>query len=450
MSSTPGPGNAPPGKFGCPFIGHTLSFARDPFHYIATGVDRYGKVFKSRLLFKKTAVIEGAEACHHFIDETKIVREKAYPSSITTLFGGANSLPFLDGSIHRARKQLVLEAFSDDALRTYFPDITRIVEARFDRWSKMEEFAWLPEIKSLTLHIISANLLGLEDANRVDRIEDDIVAVSKGLIALPLPIPGTTYWKALKAKDRLLATYRAIVQQHRRETRNDGVARILRGRADDGTTLTDDTAASEIHHMFIAGFVVFAHLASAVMLLAENSDVLEKLQAEVRTLGRGALDYDAVGRMPYLDCVTMEVKRMSPVIPMVIGRSIAPFELQNSVVPAGWQIMRAVSASNLDPVLFPNPKSFDPNRFADGRIEQLIREEAFTPQGAGPPLGHRCAGLDYSRWMLKVFLVQLARYEWELSPQNLHHNWKLNPPEPIDPIRAKVRPMSANAFAASR
>jgi hypothetical protein len=67
---------------------------------------------------------------------------------------------------------------------------------------------------------------------------------------------------------------------------------------------------------------------------------------------------------------------------------------------------------------------------------------AFIPQGAEPPTGHRCLGLDYSTSLVLAFLALLARgYSRDLPPQNLDYDWKKQPPEPGDGLRVRLRPM---------
>ena len=65
---------------------------------------------------------------------------------------------------------------------------------------------------------------------------------------------------------------------------------------------------------------------------------------------------------------------------------------------------------------------------------------AFIPQGAGPPTGHQCLGLDYSTFLTLAFLVVLLRgYEWDLPAQDLGLDWKKRPPEPKGGLRVRLR-----------
>jgi cytochrome P450 len=103
----------------------------------------------------------------------------------------------------------------------------------------------------------------------------------------------------------------------------------------------------------------------------------------------------------------------------------------------------ALSLNNRDGAIWRDPERFDPDRFAPGRAEHLAHPMAFIPQGAEPPTGHRCLGLDYSTILSVAFLAQLIRgYQWDLPHQDLSYNWKRVPPEPRDGLRIRLRPIA--------
>src|SRR6267154_1683418 len=65
LSTTEGP--RPAGNDGLPFLGETLSFAKNPFGFILERLGRHGRIFRSNVLGRKTAVIAGPEAAGKFI-----------------------------------------------------------------------------------------------------------------------------------------------------------------------------------------------------------------------------------------------------------------------------------------------------------------------------------------------------------------------------------------------
>jgi cytochrome P450 len=81
---------------------------------------------------------------------------------------------------------------------------------------------------------------------------------------------------------------------------------------------------------------------------------------------------------------------------------------------------------------------FDPDRFTADRAADR-HPMAFIPQGAPPPIGHQCLGLEYSTLLVLAFMHRLIRrYRWSLPPQDLRPDERKVPPEPRDGLRVSL------------
>jgi cytochrome P450 len=434
----------PPGSSGLPLIGETLAFLPDIFGFIRTRTARHGPVFRSNILGTPTAFISGPEVCDQWLDENKVQREGAFPAPIRALFGGAGILPMLDGEVHHTRKGLVLAGFTREALASYLPGLTRTVQARLSRWADGGERAITPELKLLAIEGICGNVLGLGPGPELEKLIADYRLVLRGFTGLPIPLPGTAFNAALRAKDRVLATLQEQVAEHqsRQAGENpDGLSRMLAARAPDGTALTAEQTAKELHHVVLAGVIVFAELASLLLELHRHPAVRERLAAEVEAASpSGEVTPAQLRQMPYLDQVVMEVKRTCPNVPVSFGKAKAPITLGGVTIPAGWNVMMAVGEHNHNRI-FSEPAEFDPDRFSTARAEQLRSPHAFAPQGAGSlERGHKCAGYDYSTLFMQLFAVLLLRsYRWEVPQQDFSLQWGKVPPEFKTGLRVVVR-----------
>jgi cytochrome P450 len=439
MSTTP----LPPGSDGLPLLGETLSFAKNPFRFIEERLAAHGRSFRTNVLGRKTVVVAGADAAGRFIDSNVVMREGSMPPHVQELFGG-RSLPLLDGEAHKTRKNLVMKAFGRTALAAYLPAIQTSVERYFEKWSKAGEIRWLDEMKRLSIEVICTTVIGMEPGEEMDRLRRDYGILTGGFATLPINIPGTRYRKALQARDRILDVLRRKVRERRAggdagaPPSNDGLSLILAGTSRD--VLSDDDAALETHHIVIAGFIVFAELGAMVQQLAAHPDVRAKLAAEIAAIARsGPLALETLVRMPYLTNVVNEVKRITPIIPAVFGRTKEGFEFDGKSVPAGWMVMWPITPSHMAQGVYDEPQKFDPDRFSPERAEDKRHEHAFVPQGAGPVTGHRCPGLDFATYFMEVFAIVLLRgYTWELPQQNFEIDWSKTPPEAKDRLRATV------------
>lgn len=434
MSQTPG--KIPPGNDGLPLVGETLRFAKNPFRFIDERLAAHGRIFRSRVLGRKTVVIAGADAAGKFIDGRNVMREGAMPPHVQELFGG-RSLPLLDGDVHAERKRIILQAFTRPAMTAYLPIIEVCVERYFGAWTKEPEIRWLDEMKRLSIEVICTTVIGMPPGEEMDRLRLDYGVLTSGFATLPINLPGTRYRKALQARDRILETLTRKIRERRRTPGEEGLSRILAA----GPALSDSDAALELHHVVIAGFIVFAELSAMVRHLTDHPDVRARLQTEVRSNSpSGALTLETLMGMPYLLQVVNEVKRLCPIVAAVFGKARNAFEFDGVTVPAGWMVMWAVTPSHVARGVYSNPERFDPDRFSPERAEQKRHEHAFVPQGAGSAEGHRCPGLDFATYLMEVFAIVLLRgHEWELPPQDFELDFSKTPPEPRDGLRAIVR-----------
>lgn len=416
----------PPGSDGLPLLGETLSFAKNPFAFIDQRLATHGRIFRSNVLGRRTAVIAGAEAAAHFIDPSLVMREGSMPPHVQELFGG-RSLPLLDGEEHAARKRAVLQAFGRDALGAYLPVMQQTTEAYFAKWAKEPEIRWVDELKRLSIEVICATIIGMQPGPEMDRLRTDYGILTLGFATLPINVPGTRYRKALQARNRILDVLRRIVRERRANPTNDGLSRILAGGG-----LTDEQAALELHHIVIAGYIVWAELAAMVKQLTDHPDVAEKLRQEIASASSYA-------SMPYLLQVVNEVKRLCPILPAVFGKTKEAMTFDGVTVPSGWMVMWAVTPSHVGHSVYSEPRRFDPDRFSAARAEDKRHEHAFAPQGAGPVMGHRCPGLDLATSIMCVFTAVLLRgYTWTLPQQSFDMDWSKTPPEFKDGLRASV------------
>jgi cytochrome P450 len=437
MTTTPAGDRLPPGSNGIPLLGETLAFAKNPFRFIEERLALHGRVFRSNVLGRKTVVVAGAEAAGRFIDPRVVQREGSMPPHVQELFGG-RSLPLLDGEEHRARKSAVMQAFTRPALAAYLPVIRTTTERYFERWASAGEIGWLEELKRLSIEIICTTILGMQPGAEMDQLRRDYGLLTAGFATLPINIPGTRYAKSLKARDRILAVLRASVRARRAAPRDDGLSRILTAA---GTSLSDEDAALEAHHMVIAGYIVYAELGAMIQQLTEHPAVCRRLTEEIAEQAPegDALTLEKLVSMPYLMQVVNEVKRLCPIIPAVFGKTKEAFVFDGVTVPAGWMVMWALRPSHVERSVYDEPQRFDPDRFSRERAEDQRHEHAFAPQGAGPATGHRCPGLDFATYVMEIFAIVLLRgYRWELPRQSFAIDWSKTPPDVKDGLRARV------------
>jgi len=428
----------PPGTRGLPLLGETLPFIKDMFGFIRKRTARHGPVFRSNVLGSPTVFISGVDVTDAWLDESLVMREGSFPKNVQALFGG-RSLPLLDGATHRTRKSLVMQAFRRDALESYLPKLEAAVTRSLARAAGAgREIRWLDELKRLAFEGICETLFGIPPGPEIDAMYADYGELFRGFTALPVDLPGTPYRKALKLAGRILARYEERIRAHA-PAAGDGLGRLLAAREGDEKIEPADLKL-ELHHFVLAGYIIFAELAATATALARLPKVREKAAAEVqRVAPSGALTFQRLRDMPYLHQIVLETKRHCPNVPVSFGRAKRTFELRGYTIPEGWLVFMAVVENNMQDSIYRSPETFDPERFSPERAEHEKHKHAFQPQGAGPELGHRCAGADFSTVFMQVFTALLVRdFKYSLPEQDLSLRCDMIPPEPRDGLLVRL------------
>ena len=416
---------------------------RNSFSFIEERAQKHGPIFRTRLVGRPTAIITGPEAARLFIDEDRVSRSGAMLPHVQALFGGL-SLPVMDGTAHHARKEVVMAAFTADALQSYLPTMQRLVDACLQRAAAREESRMVPMLKRLGIEILCQAVLGLRPGPVIDELLEDYARIVRGLVSLPLPLPGTPFSRAKQALERALTLHRANIDQHVHAVgtfQDDGVTRMLAARAQGGD-VTLEALAVENHHLLVAGMIVWSWLAAGLVALDRHPQLRARLGEEVnRLVPTGPLEAAALDAMPYLKQVVDEIRRHTPVLQLAWGRARRTFTFGGYTVPENWMVLWGVSASHMRPEIYPHPDRFDPDRFSAERAEHRRHACAFVPNGAGERLGHLCAGYELAPLLLSVFLVQLLRsFTWEIPrDQRLDYDFSQVPPEPRDGLRVRLR-----------
>ncbi|XP_004414215.1 PREDICTED: thromboxane-A synthase isoform X1 [Odobenus rosmarus divergens] len=173
--------------------------------------------------------------------------------------------------------------------------------------------------------------------------------------------------------------------------------------------LTVDEVVGQAFIFLIAGYEIITNtLSFATYLLATNPDCQEKLLTEVDGFNEKytAPDYSSLQEgLPYLDMVIAETLRIYPPAFRFTREAAQDCEVQGQHIPAGTVVEVAVGALHHDPEYWPQPETFNPERF---KAEAQRRRRPFTylPFGAGP---RSCLGVRLGLLEVKLTLLRVLR-----------------------------------------
>lgn len=431
----------PPGTFGLPVVGETAAFASDIYGFIDDRLAEHGLVFRTRVAGRKMAVIAGPEAAAAFVDPENCSRVGSLPPNLRPLFGGV-AVNGMDGEPHADVKRPLMAALNREALAFYLPAIEESVAAQLAEWASQGEQSLIPGARRVSVAALARTVLGHTPADGGAALAERYHIISSGFGAVPIPLPFTQYGGALEEVNESIAMMRELAEERVLAPGDDGLSRILAARNPDGSQLEPADVAREAHHLMVAAFIVFAELVGIVRVLKLHPEFVHELRAEIDAHAQGALTPAVLAAMPLLRQFCLEVKRVTPVVPVAFGIAKRTFELHGYRIPKGWTLVHALTASVWKHGVFDAPEKFDPQRFSPERAEDQRAEYTLVVQGAGEYFGrgHLCAGVDFSTLLMQVFAVHLLRdYECTAPDQDL--SWRLSGvPVPRSRMIATITP----------
>lgn len=410
----------PPGSFGLPLVGETPEFLIDA-DFVARRFKRYGPVFRSHLLGRPIVFFGGADAARFVLSSHMDYFSWAagWPETFRILIGDA--LFTMDGDEHRRHRNMMAPAFHGAALRRYLATMEEITRTYLAKWLQQREIAWFPEFKQLTFAIAVQLLMGVSPGPDVARLSALFTDLTNGLFAMvPTRQRWTPFGRALAARHEIVAFVTSIVEQRRDNLTDDVISLLLAARDEDGNPLEQDEIVAQAILLLFGGHDTTTAMLTALCLeLARHPDVLQRARAEQQALAiDGPLTIETLGRMPYLEQVLREVERLQPPLAGGFRGVVKPFEFNGYHVPAGWLASYSILKTHIDPEIYPDPKRFDPDRFAPGREEHKQKAFSLIGFGGGPRF---CLGMAFALMEIKIIASHLLRrYQWELLPgQNL-------------------------------
>ncbi|XP_064414931.1 cytochrome P450 3A30-like [Latimeria chalumnae] len=200
--------------------------------------------------------------------------------------------------------------------------------------------------------------------------------------------------------------------------------------------LTDSEILAQSMIFVFAGYeTVSSSLSFLAYNLATHTEIQKRLQEEIEETfpNQAPLTYDAIMHMEYLDMVISESLRMFPPagrLERVCKKSI---EICGVTIPKGTVVQIPSFALHYDPVHWPNPEEFRPERFNKENKESQD-PYAYLPFGAGP---RNCIGMRFALLLMKVAVVFiLQKFSFDTCketqvPLELLDNMFLQPKKPI-------------------
>nr|MBN1228504.1 cytochrome P450 [Anaerolineae bacterium] len=416
----------PPLAPGLPIIQQAPGLLRNPLDLMLRMYYELGPVYRVRGGGREYTVLAGLEANRWFSQHADEYMSSGpvYQPYMDDM-GSDLALVALDGDQHKTFRKSLRPGYSREAIAPHLPDMLAEIEKATQAWEPGQKINVLD-----TMQLLVSQVMGIGMARcPVDHHFSDVrtfglIFLGAGVGGFPNFMRRLPHYRA--ARQRALRFIQARLDDHRQHPNKihpDLLDVLLQTHRPDGSPLSETDLLATAHTAYTNG-LVYVSASSGFMLyrLLKHPEVLEKVQPEIDDLfANGTPDINHLRQSRWLRGAFMESIRLHPVAlsnPRYVEKT---FEFAGYEIKAGSATLTATAVCHYLPELFPDPTSFDIERFSPPRSEHR-QPGAFVPFGLD---AHSClaAGVVEAVMMLIVGKL-LHKYRFKLDPPS--YNLKLS------------------------
>ena len=376
--------------------------------------EKFGPVYEIRPPFTKPMIFMAGPETNRWAHRhgRMYLRAKDYFSDFEKLYGASGVLPSLDGADHFRLRKSLAPAYSRGRLSGQLDQLFHHARAYMAELNVGETYP----ATSMSRLMINAQISQLFVSVDSQDIIDDLMKYKERALtthilrALPkfmLNTPGMK--RRTKAIEVLLERVQSVhTPAQRAGCPRDLADDILSLHASDPQLVPESNLRFALSAALIASVYLGDAFSFAVYAMASQPEMHERIRSEADALFADG-DPDQEAFTPSAIDVThrflMECFRMYPIVPMSVRDVMNSCVVEDYEIPVGTRVFIAQTASHYMEGIFPDPFSFDVDRYHPPRNEHL--SPGYSPYGLGT---HTCLG---SRWMelqLAVNILMLAHY----------------------------------------
>jgi cytochrome P450 len=332
-----------------------------------------------------------------------------------------NGLVTSEGEFHLRQRRMIQPAFHKKRIDEYGEHMVHYARERGEGWTDGATMDVNAEMMAVTLKVIAKTMFDADVADEIEKVYEAVNVMLKyferyvnptiGKMFDSLPLEST---RRLRESEKNLdeIIYRFIRERRENpEDKGDLLSMLLMAQGDDGSGMTDAHVRDECITLFLAGHETTAvGLSWTWYLLSQHPEIEARLHEELdRVLegGRAATAAD-VPQLDYTRRVLAESMRVRPPVPGFGRQAIRDNMLGAYQIFEGDNIVVSPYALQMRKEWFPEPDSFDPDRWLPERSAG-IPKFAYFPFGGGV---RKCIGEPFA-WMEGILLLATFAQQWK-------------------------------------
>lgn len=322
------------------------------------------------------------------------------------MFWSKDVLTFQNGEEARRRRKLYDQFYMQKACKNYSDCFVQVAREFMQKWKTGQVLELENVMSEVAITALARTSFGnyFNDEKHLKHFQLLNDYVTKHLD--PPPEPGTAlHDKITSYIDEIKSIVKQLIDKRKTEKNNEEylfVDVLLQDDFTDAQRLADSMAFIGAGHYTTSSLMTWT-----IYKLSQHPEVQEKIYEElVDVLGESSATIQTVPKLVYLRKVLDECLRMFPGAQFTVRETDEALELDGYYIPKGTFMYQAYAIIFSDPSIYPNPESFDPDRFSpvNSKTRSLY---AFKPFGFSGK--RQCPGQVYAYVEATVCMSEWCR-----------------------------------------
>jgi cytochrome P450 len=439
----------PPLVKGLPFLGNTLSMAKDPGRFFYECYRKYGPVFKLKVMGNTYTVIAGPEAANFMgtREGRDSLRSKEFWQGLVDEWGASRTLTGTDGETHQRLRAVLKHGYSKESLKGRYDELVEITDKVIARdWPVGRLVPVVQNMQHIVTEQLGVMLTGTSPREYVPDIRTTVRYILSILVTRQRPKFMLKDPRYRKAKKRVSQLGQRMIDQYeagkagRDPARRNLVDDIMETHVRDPVLIPRSDLILSLTGPFVAGLDTVANTVSAfIYAVLKHPGLLARVQADADALfAKNSIDEaDVRNNLPNIDGAIMEAMRVYTIAVAQMRTATRNFGFLGYQIREGELMYVATAVPHHMEEYYPDPEKFDIDRYAKPRAEHL-KPGVYSPFGRGT---HTCLGKTLAEVQMALSMARLFyKLDLELeSPDYILRTKVLPTPGPSMKFKVRVR-----------
>ena len=382
----------------------------------------YGPVFELRPpLSKKSYIFLAGPRVNRWVQKhgRLFLRAKEYLATVEAAHGVSRTIHTMDGADHFHLRKALQPSHSPETFTRRLDQVYHLARKHMSSWAVGDVMQAGPEFKRYMNGQMSPLLVSHDTMD----VFEDILSFNKLLLIthltglLPkflLKMPGMRRRAKLVAEmaERIKANHTPAQRTGQPPDVIDGYFGV---HTNEEHFLPETDLGFPLDTLLLTGMYLADLTSFTFFHLASNPDVYRRVQAEADALfanGDPTAEDFSLASIDVTHRVLMEAQRLTPNVSLSVRNVMNSCIVEGYQLPLRARVVIAQGASHYMEEAFPDPLTFDIDRYQPPRNEHLT--PAYAPFGLGT---HRCLGSDWAEMQVGLNVLLLAHYfTFDLAP----------------------------------